>query len=117
MERPAWPTAVTNSAPTLADPEWRKFSLNDLKKKMEVQKERPQRIRVPTWDEVRGSLPPEAQKRELRIKWSLVCLGYQPDLAQGWSACTKAFRDEAAMDRVFEESLFWVVTRTLHCFY
>ena len=33
------------------------------------------------------------------------------------SACTTAFREEAKQDRVFEESLFWVVTRTIHCFY
>ncbi len=117
MERPAWPTAPAKAAPMKLDAEWRSFSFSDLKKNMEVQKERPLRIRVPTWDEVKVSLPPESQKRELRIKWSLVCMGYQPELAQGWSACTKAFRDEAAMDRVFEESLFWVVTRTLQCFY
>ena len=28
-----------------------------------------------------------------------------------------AFGEEAKQDRVFEESLFWVVTRTIHCFY
>ena len=44
-------------------------------------------------------------------------MGYQPELAAAWSACTRAFREEAKQDRVFEESLFWVVTRTIHCFY
>ena len=28
-----------------------------------------------------------------------------------------AFAQEAKQDRVFEETLFWVVTRSLHCFY
>ena len=44
-------------------------------------------------------------------------MGYQPELAAAWSACTRAFGQEAKQDRVFEESLFWIVTRTIHCFY
>ena len=41
----------------------------------------------------------------------------RPSLALAWSACTRAFGEEAKQDRVFEESLFWVVTRQIHCFY
>jgi len=69
--------------------------------------------------EVLKALPPGAPppKNPVRIKWSLVCMGYQPELAAAWSACTKAFGEEAKQDRVFEESLFWVVTRSLQCFY
>jgi hypothetical protein len=44
-------------------------------------------------------------------------MGYQPELAAAWSSCTRNFGEEAKQDRVFEESLFWVVTRTIHCFY
>jgi hypothetical protein len=44
-------------------------------------------------------------------------LGYQPELAAGWFACLGAFNRDAKQDRVFEESLFWVITRSLHCFY
>jgi hypothetical protein len=85
---------------------------------MEGQRARAGRITVPSWDEVRKLLPPgQAPARPLRIRWSLVCLGYQPELARGWSACTRAFGQEAKQDRVFEESLFWVVTRSLQCFY
>ena len=51
------------------------------------------------------------------IRWSLVCMGYQPQLASSWSACTRSFGRESRQDRVFEESLFWVVTRSLACFY
>jgi hypothetical protein len=53
----------------------------------------------------------------MRILWTLVCRGYQPELAAGWSACTRIFAEEAKQDRVFEQSLFWVITRTIHCFY
>ena len=37
--------------------------------------------------------------------------------ANAWSACTRAFAEDAKQDRVFEELLFWVVTRSLRCFY
>jgi hypothetical protein len=60
-----------------------------------------------------ASRPP----RPVRIRWSLVCMGYQPQLAAGWSACTRHFGQESKQDRLFEESLFWVVTRSLQCFY
>jgi hypothetical protein len=74
---------------------------------------------VPAWDDVKKRLPEgyPAPEHPVRIRWSLVCMGYQPELAAGWSACTRAFAEEAKQDRVFEESLFWVVTRSLQCFY
>jgi alkylhydroperoxidase family enzyme len=109
---------AAESAERVADPGWLKFDFGELQKRMEVQRERKPRIRVPTWEEVSKALPPGSQPaRPLRILWSLVCGGYQPELAAGWSACTRAFGQEARQDRVFEECLFWVVTRELQCFY
>jgi alkylhydroperoxidase family enzyme len=100
------------------DPEWAGLDFGALKEAMGKQQARAPRIRVPDWEEVRTGLPPAAASGPpVRIRWSLVCYGYQPELAAGWSACTRAFGQEARQDRVFEESLFWVVTRTLHCFY
>jgi hypothetical protein len=85
---------------------------------MQTQRERPGRIAVPSWDDVLRGLPKDFPvRRPVRIKWSLVCMGYQPELAAAWGACTGAFYEEAKQDRVFEESLFWVVTRSLNCFY
>ena len=34
-----------------------------------------------------------------------------------WIKTTRTFGSESKQDRVFEESLFWVVTRSLRCFY
>lgn len=104
---------------TVDDPEWADLDFDVLKKGMDRQRANAGRIRVPAYEEVLRKLPPDAPrpKAPVRIRWSLVCMGYQPRLAAAWSACTRAFQDEAAQDRVFEESLFWVVTRTIHCFY
>jgi alkylhydroperoxidase family enzyme len=101
------------------DPEWLAYDFTELQEQLQGQRARSGRIRVPTWDEVKAVLPQgyPLPKAPIRIQWSLVCMGYQPELAAAWSACTRAFREEANQDRVFEESLFWVVTRTIHCFY
>jgi alkylhydroperoxidase family enzyme len=111
-EGPAGETAAS-------DADWAKLDFDYLQKQMEGQRGRAPRIPVPAWDEVKKRLPPgtPAPSRPVRIRWSLVCSGYQPELAAAWSACTRAFGEEARQDRVFEESLFWVVTRSLQCFY
>jgi alkylhydroperoxidase family enzyme len=119
--------AVARSAPTTVapsngnpanDPEWLNMDFNRLQSEMSGQRARQSRILVPSWDDVSKNYPTSVQPpRLVRIQWSLVCMGYQPELASAWSACTRAFANEAQQDRVFEESLFWVVTRTLHCFY
>lgn len=113
------PDGLKPDVPTLVnDPEWTDIPFETLQENLTGQRARPGRIRVPTWDEVLAVLPKTKEKRQpIRIKWSLVCMGYQPELALAWSACTQAFREEARQDRVFEESLFWVVTRQIHCFY
>lgn len=115
---PAAPRSGDASNELLADPEWTQLDFAFLKKQIEGQKGREPRIPVPSFDSVRQYMPPTFPKdKQLKIKWSLVCLGYQPALATGWTQCTRSFGEEAQQDRVFEESLFWVVTRELQCFY
>jgi hypothetical protein len=111
------------SAPTeperVDDPFWLSMHFGDLQERLTEQRSRSSRIRIPTWNEVLRVLPPDYKRPEkpVRIQWNLVTQGYQPELALAWSACTRAFGQEAKQDRVFEESLFWIVTRTIHCFY
>jgi alkylhydroperoxidase family enzyme len=115
-KQPEKPTELAWSR--LDDAEWMTIGFGDLQKSMTKQRERPPRIAVPTWDEVLKGLPPGTPtQRPVKIKWSLVCTGYQPELALGWGNCTRNFAQDAKQDRVFEESLFWVVTRSLNCFY
>jgi alkylhydroperoxidase family enzyme len=101
------------------DPEWLELGFDVLQKDLDRQRANDGRVRVPAFEEVLKKLPAGAPqpKAPIRIRWSLVCMGYQPRLAAAWSACTRNFGEEAKQDRVFEESLFWVVTRTIHCFY
>ena len=101
------------------DPLWLSMAFDDLQDRLTDQRARSSRIRIPSWDEVLKAMPRGMPKpeRPIRIQWSLVTMGFQPELAAAWSACTRAFREEANQDRVFEESLFWIVTRTIDCFY
>ena len=100
------------------DTAWTKLDFGELQAKMEVQRAREPRIPVPSFESIRKYMPPNYPKdREVKIKWSLVCTGYQPERAAAWSLCTRSFGDESKQDRVFEETLFWVVTRSLECFY
>jgi alkylhydroperoxidase family enzyme len=82
------------------------------------QKAKPGRIRVPSKEELHkrlGDGHPGLWQAD--INWSRVCYGNQPELTQAWFDCAAAFRHEAKLDRLFEQSLFWIVTRTLRCFY
>ncbi|MHB1421969.1 MAG: carboxymuconolactone decarboxylase family protein [Gemmataceae bacterium] len=89
-----------------------------LQEGMNRQKARPGRIRVPSKEEVRkrlGDGHPGLWQSD--ILWSRVCYGNQPELTDAWFACAAAFRQEAGLDRLLEQSLFWIVTRSLQCFY
>ncbi len=110
---------VPSEPERIDDPFWLSMEYGDLQRQLSVQRSRSGRIRVPTWDEVLRVLPASVPRPEkpVRIRWSLVTMGYQPELAAAWSASTRAFGSEAKQDRVFEESLFWIVTRSIHCFY
>ncbi|MFO0891699.1 MAG: hypothetical protein U0790_21460 [Isosphaeraceae bacterium] len=57
-------------------------------------------------------------KAPVKIKWSLVCMTYQPTLAAGWSACTNTFREGGeARPGLRGEPLLGRHARTIDCFY
>jgi hypothetical protein len=118
--RPELPELVSDVAPTkIADPDWLSLNFVQLQERMEAQRARKSRISVPDWETTRSGLDPKIYPpdRPVRIKWSLVVIGHQPQLGPAWIKCLRTFGREANQDRVFEESLFWVITRSLECFY
>jgi hypothetical protein len=86
---------------------------------MDQQRARPGRVSVPAWADVKPRIPAEmvTSDRPVRVKWSLVVMGHQPQLGPAWLKCLRTFAREANQNRVFEESLFWVITRTINCYY
>jgi alkylhydroperoxidase family enzyme len=117
-EPKAAPTAVGGGETVVErDPEWSELSYEELQSRLEAQRGREGRLPIPTWDEIKGGLPPAMAARPQRIVWNLVCLGYVPELALPWTIATRTLWSEAKPDRVFEESLFWVQTRAIRCNY
>lgn len=99
------------------DPEWASISYEQLQARLEQQRQRKPRLPIPTWEDVQPKLPPAMAARPTRIVWNLVCAGYVPELAVPWSISTRTMWAEAQADRVFEESLFWIQTRSIGCNY
>jgi alkylhydroperoxidase family enzyme len=115
----ALPESTGEDPPVDAGLEWSPLDMAQLRELLETQRERPGRVSVPAWERVREQLPAELYPRErpLKVKWSLVVLGHQPELGLAWMRCLRTFGREADLDRVLAESIFWVITRTIHCFY
>lgn len=114
-ERPSLIAAGENVVPK--DEEWSRTSYDELQTRLERQRDRKPRLPVPVWDEVKKNLPAAMTVRPTRIVWNLVCSGYVPELAVPWSISTRTMWAESATDRVFEESLFWIQTRSIDCNY
>jgi alkylhydroperoxidase family enzyme len=99
------------------DQEWSQISYEDLQSRLEMQRDRKPRLDIPAWEDVRKNLPPAMGARPTRIIWNLVCSGYVPELAVPWSISTRTMWAETKPDRIFEESLFWIQTRSIGCNY
>lgn len=97
--------------------DWSQVSYEELQARLEKQRNKPGRLPIPSWDQVKENLPPAMAAKPTRIIWNLVCSGYVPELAIPWSISTRTMWAEAHGDRVFEESLFWIQTRSIDCNY
>lgn len=109
--------ATSGQSVVAEDDDWSSISYDLLQSRLEQQRHRIPRLPVPTWDAVKPKLPAAMAAKPTRIVWNLVCSGYVPELAVPWSIATRTMWAEAGSDRVFEESLFWIQTRTIGCNY
>jgi alkylhydroperoxidase family enzyme len=87
-----------------ADPAWLALGFEQLQKRVAEQRARQPRVPLPA-------------SQNSTILWGLACRTYQPRLADLWTACQGAFGMETDQDRIFQASLFWVVTHTQRSFY
>ena len=85
---------------------------------MQSQQARPGRIRVPSREELIARIGPNHSGAwQKDINWSRVCYNFQPELTEAWFDCANAFRQDAQLDRVFQNCIFWLVTKSVRCFY
>jgi alkylhydroperoxidase family enzyme len=96
--------------------DWGKLGASDLNLALEKQKGRNLRIPLPDPSCLKG-LPTREREQAERVVWTNVSSGYQPEMPRVWFAAMSTYYEEAKVDRVFTNSVFWVVTRTNDCFY
>jgi hypothetical protein len=109
-------TAQAEAVPLDARPSWSRRTAADLLQALAAQKTRVPRIPPPPADRL-APLPADLRARAERVMWSKISLGYQPELTKSWFHTMYTFQEEARLDRVFANTLFWVITRTNDCFY
>ena len=115
--RPSWDNLKTakGEGPAVRI-EWTAGNFNDLGQTLDEQKAR--KLRIPLPDPSRfETLAPREKDQAGNILWNAVSSGYQPLMTRAWFACLSAFYEESKVDRVFTNSMFWVITRTNDCFY
>lgn len=108
--------AAAPSTGVAARVDWGQKDFAALELALDRQKQRGPRIPIPAVERL-AHLPAPERERTAKVVWSRVSVGYQPQLTAGWFRLMQTFRDEAALDRVFANSMFWVVTRSNECFY
>lgn len=116
--RPPWKEVQTARIPSfrLERPDWRKQTDAELTEALERQKAR--KLRIPLPDPKRlADLPPASKAQAARVVWTNVSMGYQPQLTLTWFDTMRTFQQEAKLDPVFRNSMFWVITRSNECFY
>lgn len=96
---------------------WSALPYLQLQARLEKQRDRKPRLPVPIWDEIKGKLPAAMAARPTAIRWSLMNYGYAAELAIPWTLTTRTHWAENPCDRILEESLFWIQTRTIECNY
>ena len=101
------------------EPEWAEMSYDSLQNRLEAQRQKPTRLRIPNWDEVARNLPDGLIKKPSDIIWYRICFGYAPELAVPFEYFMRTAGAEAGpkWDRIFGQGLFWVTTRGMKCPY
>jgi hypothetical protein len=96
--------------------DWQDESGTTPARAVELQKARQPRIPLPDPGRF-AAMPPDIRDQATKIVWSRVSMGYQPLLTQSWFETMQTFQQEADLDRVFRNSMFWIITRSNQCFY
>lgn len=115
--RPPWDDLKSTQANGLTiKPDWDRAGASEIDTRLEQQKARTLRIPLPDVSRF-AAFPPKERENAQRVLWTTVSAGYQPELTRSWFAARALYLEEAKVDRVFTNSMFWVVTRTNNCFY
>ena len=101
------------------DPEWTADTYDSLQDRLEAQRRKPTRLRIPEWDEFANGLPPGLFRGPSDIIWYRIVFGYAPELAVPFEYFMRTAGGESVgkYDRIFGQGLFWVTTKAVNCPY
>jgi hypothetical protein len=101
------------------EPEWASTTYEALQERLDAQRRKPTRLRIPAWEEFARNLPPGLFRGPSDIIWYRIVFGYAPDLAVPFEYFMRTAGGESAgkYDRVFGQGLFWVTTKAVKCPY
>jgi hypothetical protein len=114
--RAEWKASVAIACQQDERPQWTARNIAEVSQAVQLQKSRRPRIPLPAPSRLAG-LPEDVRARTRRIIWSSISMGYSPRLTTAWFDAMVAFQEEAQLNRVFSNTIFWVVTRTNDCYY
>lgn len=117
--KPAPTAPPASDALAATDADWKTVSFDVLQERLESQRNKPTRLRIPEWHEVERQLPEGLMRRSSDIVWYRIVFGYAPELAVPFEIFMRTAGAEASphWDRIFGGSLFWVTTRSINCPY
>ncbi len=112
-------SALTGQTNVSDDPRWKSLTYDVLQGRLETQRHKPTRLRIPTWEEYGPQLPPGLLDGPTDIVWYQIVFGYAPELAVPFELVMRTAGAEASAkwDRIFGSSLFWVTTKAVECPY
>ena len=118
IEQPRSLTTSATGKPLADDPDWAAGSYDVLQQRLEAQRGKPTRLRVPEWDDIVAGLP-EGMHLHGDIIWYQIVFGYAPELAVPFELVMRTAGSEGnqVWDRIFGQSLFWVTTKAVKCPY
>jgi alkylhydroperoxidase family enzyme/alkyl hydroperoxide reductase subunit AhpC len=115
--RPPWDDVKTATHNGLRlRPEWSEGGYDLMAARQEAQKDRKHRMPLPDESRFAGLTGRDLEQAK-KIQWNTISAAYQPKMTRAWFACLNEFYAESKVNRVFTNSMFWVVTRTNDCFY
>jgi alkylhydroperoxidase family enzyme len=107
------PDSINDESPT----SWLPYP--ELQVRLEQQRRRATRLRIPEWNEFAGKLPEGLMEKPSDIIWYRIAFGYAHELAVPFEIYMRTAGLEIGKnwDRIFGGSLFWIVTDAMKCPY
>ncbi len=90
-----------------------------LQERLAQQRHRKTRLTIPEWDVIATKLPQGLMDRPSAIVWYRIAFGYASELAVPFEIYMRTAGSEVSKnwDRIFGNSIFWIVTDAMKCPY